>query len=328
MMNVKLPRRQFLHLAAGAAALPFVSRIARAQVYPTRPVRIVVGFPAGGTTDIVARLVAQWMSERLGQQFVIENRPGASTNIATEAVARAPADGYMLLTITSTNTINASIYDRLNFDLNRDFAMVAGLNHSPLILEVHPSVPVNSVPEFIAYAKASPGKLSMASFGTGSISHVAGELFKMATGLDMLHVPYRGSAPMVTDLMGAQVQAAFDALPASIEYIRAGKLRALAATTSSRLEVLPDVQTVSEFLPGYEARAWAGIGAPKNTPPELIDKLSKEISAALSDSKIKARLADLGGFPMPMTSAEFGKFVAAESEKWAKVVKFAGIKPE
>jgi len=325
---MKRPRRRFLHLAAGAAALSTVSRIARAQAYPTRPVRIIVGFAAGGTTDIISRLIGQWLSERLGEQFIIENRPGASANLATEAVVRAPADGYTLLALVATNAINATLYDKLSFNLTRDIAPVAGLIRSPLVLEVHPSVPVKTVPEFVAYAKANPGKITMASFGTGSTSHVAGELFKMMAGVNLLHVPYRGSGPMLTDLLGGQVQMTFDNLPASIEHIRAGKLRALAVATAMRSEVLPDIPTVADFLPGYEASAWNGVGVPKDTPAEIIDKLNNEINAALADPKIKARIAELGAAVFPSSPSEFGKFIADETDKWAKVVKFAGIKPE
>jgi tripartite-type tricarboxylate transporter receptor subunit TctC len=325
---MKLPRRQFLHLAAGAAALPAASRIAWAQAYPTRPVRLIVGFPAGGTADISARLIGQWLSERLGQQFVIENRPGAATNLATEAVVRAPADGYTLLQVTTSNAINATLYDKLNYNFVRDITMVAGLTRTPLVLEVHPAVPVNTAPEFVAYAKANPGKLSMASFGTGTISHVASELFKMVTGVDMVHVPYRGSAPMLPDLLGGQVQAAFDNLPASIEHIRAGRLRPLAVTTATRSPTLPDVPTVGEFLPGYAASAWSAVGAPKNTPAEIVDKLNKEINAGLGDPKIRARLADLGATPLTGSPADFSKHVTEETEKWAKVIRAANIKAE
>jgi tripartite-type tricarboxylate transporter receptor subunit TctC len=326
---MKLRRRQFLHLAAAAAAAAAVPvPTARAQNYPTRPVRIVVGFPAGGTTDIIARLIGQWLSERLGQQFIIENRPGANTNIATETVARAPADGYTLLTVGSTTTINTTLYERLNFDLNRDLAMVAGLNNSPLVLEVHPAVPVNSVPELIAHAKANPGRISMASFGTGSISHVAGELFKIAAGVDMLHVPYRGSAPMLNDLLGGQVQAAFDNLPASIEHIRAGKLRALAITTAARSEALPHIPSLGEFLPGYQASAFIGIAAPKSTPAEIVIKLNEEINAGLAEPKIKAKLAELGSATLVLSPAEFTNFVVSQTEMWAKVIRQAKIKAE
>jgi tripartite-type tricarboxylate transporter receptor subunit TctC len=272
---MKLPRRQFLHLAASAAALPTVSRIAHAQTYPARPVRLIVGFPAGGTADIAARLMGQWLSERLGQPFVIENRPGANTNLATEAVVRAPADGYTLLLTGPSNAINATIYDKLNYNFIRDIAMVAGITRTPLILEVNPSFPVNSVPELIACAKANPGKISLASYGTGTVSHMAGELFKIVTGVEMVHVPYRGSAPLLPDLLGGQVQAAFDNLPASIEHIRTARLRPLAVTTALRSQALPELPTVGEFLPGYEASAWTAVGAPKNTPAEIVEKLNK-----------------------------------------------------
>src|SRR5271166_2590183 len=307
---MKLPRRRFLHLAAGVVVVPVVSRIARAETYPTRPVRIVVGFSAGGTADIVVRLMGHWLSERFGQQFIVENRPGANTNIAVEAVVRAPADGYTLGLVGISNVLNATLYDKLNFDLYRDVAMVAGLNRSPLVLEVHPAVPVNTLPEFIAYAKANPGKISLASYGSGSISHVAGELFKIATGTEMLHVPYRGSAPMLIDLLGGQVQAAFDNLPASIEYIRTGKLRAMAVTTATRSEALPHIPSLTELLPGYEASAFFGLGAPKNTAAEIVSKLNEEINAGLADPKIIGRLADLGGAPLVLSSAEFGKLIA------------------
>jgi tripartite-type tricarboxylate transporter receptor subunit TctC len=325
---MKLPRRKFLHVAAGAAMLPALSRIAWAQAYPTRPVRIIVGWPAGGTTDIAARLMGQWLSERLGQPFVIENRPGAASNIGTEAVVRAPADGYTLLAVTATNTVNATLYDKLNFSLNRDIATIAGILRSPLVLEVHPAVPANTVPEFIAYAKANLGKIGMASFGTGTTSHVAGELFKMTAGIHMLHVPYRGSAPMVTDLLGGQVQVAFDNLPASIEHIRAGKLRPLAVTTATRSEALPNIPTMSEFLPGYEASAWIAVGAPSGTPAEIVNKLNKEINAGLADPKIRARIADIGGTVLAGSAAEVGKLIAEETEKWGKVIRAANIKPE
>jgi tripartite-type tricarboxylate transporter receptor subunit TctC len=325
---MKLPRRNFLHLAAGAAALLALSRLARAQTYPSRPVRIIVGWPAGGTTDIATRLMGQWLSERLGQPFVIENRPGAASNIGTEAVARAPADGYTLLAVTATNTVNATLYDKLNFSLNRDIATIAGILRSPLVLEVHAAVPVNTVPEFIAYAKANSGKIGMASFGTGTTSHVAGELFKMTAGIHMLHVPYRGSAPMVTDLLGGQVQVEFDNLPASIEHIRAGKLRPLAVTTATRSEALPNIPTMSEFLPGYEASAWIAVGVPSGTPAEIVNKLNKEINAGLADPKIRARIADIGGTVLAGSAAEVGKLIAEETEKWAKVIRAANIKAE
>ena len=327
MEIMKLQRRQFLHLAT-AAALTVATPSASAQNYPTRPVHIIVGFPAGGTTDIGARLIAQALSERLGQQFIVENRPGAATNIATEAVVRAPADGYTTLAITATNTINVSLYEKLNFNFVRDIAMVAGVIRSPLVLEVHPSVPVKTGPELIAYAKANPGKLTMASFGTGTTSHVAGEMFKMMSGVNMLHVPYRGSAPMVTDLVGGQVQVALDNLPASIEHIKAGKLRALAVTTAARWDGLPDIPALAEFLPGFETSAFVALGVPRNTPAQIVDKLNSEINAALADPNMKARAADLGATVYPGSPADFSKLIAEEVEKWAKVVKFAGLKPE
>src|SRR5262245_52822955 len=286
---VKLPRRKFLHLATGAAAMPFVSRTGWAQTYPNKPVRIVVGFAAGGGVDIAARLIGQWLSERLAQQFVIENRPGAGTNIATEAVARGPADGYTLLLVNPANAINATLYDRLNFNFMNDLAPVAGIIRVPNIMQVHPSFPAQTVPEFIAYAKANPGKINMASGGSGGSDHLAVELFKMMVGLNMIHIPYRGAAPALTDLIGGQVHVMFASLPASIEYIRAGKLRSLAVTTATRSEVLPNMPTVSEFVPGYEASNWYGVGAPKNTPTEIVEKLNKEINAAFADPRMKAR---------------------------------------
>jgi tripartite-type tricarboxylate transporter receptor subunit TctC len=320
------PRRQFLRLAASAAALPAVSRIARAQSYPTRPVRIIVGFGAGGPTDITARLVGQWLSDRLGEQFVVENRPGAGTNIGTEAVVRAPADGYTLLMVTSSSAINATLYERLNFNFIRDIAPVAGILREPDVMVVNPSVPANTLPEFIAYAKANPGKINMASAGTGSFGHMAGELFKAMAGLDMLHVPYRGNPR--PDLLAGQVQVLFDSMSTSLELIRTGKLRALAVTSATRSEVLPDNPTVGDFVPGYEATAWVGIGVPKNTPAEIIDKLNKEINAALADPKMKARLADRGSAPLPMSPATFGKLIAEDTEKWGKVIRAAHIKAE
>src|SRR5262245_4273664 len=304
---MKLHRRKFLHWAAGSAALPAASRIARAQTYPSRPVRWIVGFAAGGDADIIARLIGQWLSERFGQQFIIENRPGASTNIAIEAVVRAPADGYTLVSISSTNAINATLYDKLNFNFIRDIAPVAAIARAPLVLLVNASVPAKTVPEFIAYAKANPGTINMASAGKRAISHVAGELFKMMTGVNIQHVPYRGAAPVLTDLLGGQVQMAFLPMPGSIEYIRAGKLRALAVTTATRSDQLPDIPTIGDFLPGYEASVSLGIGAPKNTPAAIVDKLNREINAGLADPKMKARFAELGatarsGAP-PKTSA-------------------------
>jgi tripartite-type tricarboxylate transporter receptor subunit TctC len=282
---MKIPRRRFLHLAAGAAALPATTRIARAQTYPTRPVRLIVGFPAGGTTDISARLMGQWLSEHLGQQFIIENRPGAASNIATEAAVRAPSDGYTLLMGSSANAINATLYERLDYNFIRDIAPVAGIFRAPNVLDVNPSVPAKTVPEFIAYAKANPGKLNMGSAGVGSVEHVSGELFKMMTGVNMVHVPYRGAAPAIADLLGGQVQVIFDALPSSIGYIRAGKLRSLAVTTAMRSEAVPDLPMLSEFVPGYEVSTFFGVGAPRNTPAEIIDKLNKEINAGLADDE-------------------------------------------
>jgi tripartite-type tricarboxylate transporter receptor subunit TctC len=325
---MKLPRRQFLHLAAGAAALPAVSRIARAQAYPTKPVRLIVAFAAGGTIDITARLLGQWLAERLGQPFITENRPGAGGNIGTEMVVRASPDGYTLLLVSTASAINATLYQKLNFNLVRDIAPVAGIIRVPGVMVVHPSVPVKTVPEFIAHAKANPGKLNMGSGGNGSAAHVYGELFKMMAGVDMRHVPYRGEAPALTDLLGGQVQVYFGTTASSIEYVRAGTLRALAVTSATRSEALPDLPTVGEFLAGYEASSWNGIGAPKNTPTEFIDKLNKEINAGLADPKIKARFADFGGTALAGTPAEFGKLVAEETEKWGKVVKFSGAKVE
>jgi tripartite-type tricarboxylate transporter receptor subunit TctC len=321
-------RRQFLHLVAGAAALPVGLRFARAQAYPTRPVRWIVGYPPAGATDIAARLIGQWLSDRLGQPFVIENRPGASGNIGTEAVVNAPPDGYTLLLVNAGNAINATLYEKLKFHLIRDIAPVAGIIRVPLVMQVNSSVPVKTVPELIAYAKANSGKLNMASAGNGTPQHVAGELFKMMAGVNMTHVPYRGSAPALTDLLGGQVQIVFDTTLASIEYVRAGRLRPLAVTTATRLEALPEIPTVSDFLPGYEASGWYGVGAPRNTPTEVIDKLNKEINAGLADPKIKARLADLGGTPSVGSPADFGKLIADETEKWGRVIRAANIKPE
>ena len=323
-----LGRRQFLHLAAGAAALPAVSRVARAQAYPTRPVRIIVAVAAGSAMDILARLMSQWLSERLGQQFVIENRPGGGNNIGTEAAVRAPADGYTLLMVNTVNAINATLYEKLNYNFIRDIAPVASIARAPFVMEVHPSVPAKTVPEFIAYAKANPGKINMASAGNGSGAHVSGELFKMLTGVEMLHVPYRGAAPALTDLLGGQVQVMFADMPSSIEYVRTGKLVALAVTTATRSEALPQLPSVSEFVPGFEASAWWGVGAPRNTPPEIVGVLNKEINVALADAKIKARLAELGGTAIAGSPTDFGKLVADETEKWAKVVKFSGAKPD
>jgi len=324
---MKLLRRQFLYVAAGVAALPVVSRSSWAQTYPSRPVRIVVGFPPGGPTDIVARLIGQQLSERLGQQFVIENRPGAGGNIGTETVVRAQPDGYTLLLINAANAISATLYDNLNFIFLRDIAPIAGIVRVPNVMEVHPSVPAKTVPEFIAYARANPGKINMAGVN-GTTLQLAGELFKMMAGVDMLHVPYKGAGPALTDLLGGQVQVLFDNLSSSIAYIRAGKLRPLAVTTATRAKALPGIPTVGEFVPGYEASAWQGIGAPKNTPPEIINKLSIEINAALADPKFRARVSDLGGEALEGSPSNFGKLLANETEKWAKVVKYSGAKPD
>jgi tripartite-type tricarboxylate transporter receptor subunit TctC len=325
---LKLPRRRFLYLATAAAALPSLSRMATAQSYPTRPVRFIIGYPPGGSADLTARLLGQWLSERLGQPFVIESRPGASTNIATEAVVRAPPDGYTLLLVAPANAINATLYEKLNFNFIHDIAPVAGIIRFPNVMVVNPLVPAKTVPEFIAYAKANPGRLNMASSGNGSTIHVSGELFKMMTGVNMIHVPYRGGAPALTDMISGQVQVMFDNVPTSIEFIRAGKLRALAVTTATRSEVLPDLPTVADFVPGYEASAWYGVGVPKGTPDDIIDKLNKEINATLAEPKAKARLADLGASLLAGSPADFGKLVADETEKWGKVVKFSGAKPD
>jgi len=323
---MKLPRRAFLSLAAGAATLPTVSHIARAQSYPLRPVHWIVTAAPGGTADILARLLGSWLSERLGQQFVIENRTGAGGNIGTESVVRAPADGYTIHLTATSDAINATLYDKLSFSLLRDIAPVASLISGPFVMVVNPSFPAKTVPEFIAYAKANPGKINFGSGGTGFATHIAGEMFKMMTGVNMVHVPYRGQAPAMTDLLGGQVQVMFDPVVSSIGHIRAGALRPLAVTTSTRSEVLPDVPTVGDFVPGYEASIWFGVGMPKNTPAEIIDKLNKEINAGLTDLKIKTRLADLGATPMPMTPAEYGKFIAEEVEKWGKVIRAANVK--
>jgi tripartite-type tricarboxylate transporter receptor subunit TctC len=325
---MKIPRRQFLHLAVGAAALPAAPRIARAQTYPSRPVRFVVGGPPGGPLDILARLMGQWLSERLGQPFVIDNRPGAGTNIGTEAVVRALADGHMLLMIGTANAINAALYEKLNFNFIRDIAPVAGIMRGPQIMVVNLAVPAKTVPEFIAYAKANPGKINMATAGNGSAPHISGELFKMMAGVDLVPVAYRGGGPALVDLLAGQMQVMFEPTISTIEYVRADKLRALAVTSATRSELLPDIPTVGEFLPGYEASQWYGIGAPKGTPAEIVERLNRNINAGLADPRLKARLADLGGVPMPMNPAEFGVLVAAETEKWGKVIRTANIKPE
>jgi tripartite-type tricarboxylate transporter receptor subunit TctC len=325
---MKLPRRQFLQLAAGAATLPAASRIARAQPFPSRPVRMVVGASAGGGSDIVARPMGQWLSERLGRPFVIENRPGADGNIGTEAVVRAAPDGYTLLLASASNAINATLYSKLSFNFIRDIAPIAGIMRVPNVMTLHPAVPAKTVPEFIAYAKANPGKINMAAGGTGTPSHLAGELFMMMTGVEMLHVPYRGTAPALTDLLGGQVHMSFASLTSSIEYIRAGKLRALGVTTTARSEAVPDLPTVGEFLEGYETSQWYGIGAPKSTPAEIVDKLNREVNAGLADPQMKATLANLGGTALAGSPADFGKLVADETEKWGKVIRATNIKPE
>jgi tripartite-type tricarboxylate transporter receptor subunit TctC len=326
---VKLPRRTFLHLAAGAAALPEVLRIAWAQAYPTRPVRVVVGQAAGSGSDAVARLIGQFLSERFGQQFVIENRPGAAGNIATEAVVRSPPDGYTLLLVNTSSAIDATLYDKLNFDFMRDITPITGIATFEFVMEVNPSFPTKTLPEFIAYAKANPGKINMASAGIGSAHHLFGELFKMMAGVEMVHVPYRGSTPALTDLLGGRVQVMFDATTSSLPHISSGKLRPLAVTTATRSELLPEIPTIGDFVPGYEAHGWIGFGAPKNTPAAVVDRLNNEINSAISNSSIKARLIDLGGLVLPPSSpADFGKLIADETEKWAKVIRTAGIKGE
>jgi tripartite-type tricarboxylate transporter receptor subunit TctC len=325
---MKLPRRQFLHLAAGAATLPALSRVAGAQAYPTRPVRIIAATAPGGLPDILARLIGPWLSERLGQQFVIENRPGGGGNIGTEAVVRASPDGYTLLMAGTFNAINATLYDKLNFNFIRDIAPVAGIMRVPEVMVINPSVPAKTVAEFIAYAKANPGKINLGSGGIGTPGHVDGELFKMMAGVDLVHVPYRGGGPVMTDLLGGQVQVLFGSTSLTIEHIRAGKLRPLAVTTATRWEGLPDLPTVGEFLPGFEASAWTGLGAPRNTPAKIIDTLNKEINAALANPKMKARIADLGGTVLTGSPTDFGKFIADETEKRGKVIRAANIKPE
>jgi tripartite-type tricarboxylate transporter receptor subunit TctC len=325
---MKLPRRQFLHLAAGAAALSAVSRIAWAQAYPTRPLRLIIGYPPGGSADITARLTGQWLSERLGQPVVIESRPGAATNLATEAVVRAPPDGYTLLLVAPANAINATLYDKLNFNFLRDIVPAAGIIRFPNVVVVNPPLPIKTIPDLIAYAKANPGKLNMASSGNGSTIHMSGELFKMLTGINMVHVPYRGGAPAITDLIAGQVHVMFDNVPTSAEHIKAGKLRGLAVTSTVRSEVLPDLPTVADFLPGYEASAWYGLGMPKNTPSEVIDKVNTAMNAILADPKSQARFEELGASLLPGSPADFGKLLADETEKWGKVVKFSGAKPD
>jgi tripartite-type tricarboxylate transporter receptor subunit TctC len=325
---MRLPRRKFLHLAAGAAVLPAMSRSAWAQTYPSRPVRIIVGFAAGGPTDVFARLIGQWLSERLGQPYIVETRPGASGNIATEAVVSAPADGYTLLLTAPANTINATLYDKLNFDFVRDIAPVASIVRTIYVMVVHPSVPAKTVPEFVAYAKANPGRINMASAGNGTPQHIAGEMFKLMAGVEMVHVPYRGAAPALTDLIGGQVQVMFDNMTSSLESIRGGKLRALAVTTATRSELLPNIPTVGDFVAGFEASARFGLGAPRNTPAEIIAKLNNEINAGLADPRIKARFAELGAEVIPGSPADFGKTIADETEKWGKIIRAANIKAE
>jgi tripartite-type tricarboxylate transporter receptor subunit TctC len=324
---MKLHRRSFLHLAAGAAALPMVSRIARAQTYPTRPVRWIVGFAPGGAADIFARQIAQWLSERLGQQFIIENKPGANTNIAMQAAVNSRPDGYTLVTLTSSNSSNATLYESLPFNLQRDLTLVAAVSKGAMVLEVNPSFQVRSVSEFIAYAKSNPAKTTVASYGVGSTSHLAQELFKMMTGINVVHVPYRGDAPALTDAISGQVQATFSTVAASLEYVRTGKLRALGVTTATRWDALPEVPPIGDFVPGYEASTWSGVAAPKGTPLEIVEKLNREINAGLADPKIRARIADLGSVAMPMTRTEFDKLFADDTEKWGKVIRAANIKP-
>ena len=325
---MKLPRRTVLHLAAAAVTLPAVSRAAWAETYPSRPVRVIVYFAAGGGNDITARLIGQWLSERLGQGFVVENRPGGGGNLGTEAVVRAAPDGYTLLLVSSPNTTNATLYDNLNFNFIRDIAPVAGISRDPNVMVINPSVPAKTVPEFIAYAKANPGVINYATAGIGSSQHMTAEMFKMMAGISMVHVPHRGTAPALESLLGGQVQIMFASMPSSLGYIRGGQLRALAVSTATRSDVLPDLPTIGEFLPGFEASVFYGIGAPKDTPPEIVERLNKEINAGLSDPGLKARLTDLGGAELPGSPADFGKLIVDETEKWAKVIKFANIKAE
>jgi tripartite-type tricarboxylate transporter receptor subunit TctC len=325
---MKLPRRRFLHLAAGAAALPAVSRFAWAQAYPAKPVRFIIGYVSGGSADVTARLMGQWLSDRLGQPFIVESRPGAGSNIGSEAVIRSAPDGYTILLVAPANAINATLYDKLNYNFLRDMAPVAGIIRFPNVMEVNLSVPAKTVPEFIAYAKANPGKINYASSGNGSTIHMSGELFKMMTGIEMVHVPYRGAAPALTDMLGGQVQVMFDNVPTSLEHIRSGSLRPLAVTTATRSAVLPDVPTVADFVPGYESSAWYGVGVPKGTPAEIIDRLNREINAGLADPKLKARFAELSAAVLPGSPTDFGKLLVDETEKWAKVVKFSGAKAD
>jgi len=328
MANPEHPRRRFLHLAAGAVATAAGSRIAMAQTYPSRPVRIIVGFAPGGPTDVFARVMAQWLSDQLSQQFVVENRPGASSNIATEMVVNAPPDGYTLLLTAPANTINTTLYDKLSFNFSRDIVPVASIVRTIYVMVVNPAIPANTVPEFISYAKGNRGKVNMASAGSGTPQHVAGELFKMMTGIEMVHVPYRGAVPALTDLISGQVHVMFDNMTSSLEFIRAGKLRALAVTTVTRSVLLPNIPTINDFVPGFEASAQFGLGAPKNTPAEIVAKLNREINAGLADPKIKQRFADLAAVVLPGSPGQFGNLIAEETEKWAKVVKFSGAKPD
>jgi tripartite-type tricarboxylate transporter receptor subunit TctC len=325
---MNLSRRSLLHLSAGAVALPALSRRARAQTYPARPIRLIIGYTPGGSADITARLTGQWLSERLGQSVIVESRPGGGTNIATEAVVRAPPDGYTLLLVAPANAINATLYDKLSFDFLRDIVPVAGIIRFPNVVDVNPSLPVKSIPELIAYAKTNPGKLNMASSGNGSTIHMSGELFKMMTGINMVHVPYRGGAPALTDLIAGQVHVMFDNIPTSAEHVRSGRLRGLAVTGAARSHVLPDLPTVADFLPGYEASAWYGLGAPRNTPAAVIDRLNDAVNAILADPTSQGRFAELGASLLPGSPADFGKLLADETEKWGKVVKFAGAKPD
>jgi tripartite-type tricarboxylate transporter receptor subunit TctC len=325
---MKFPRRTFLHLAAGAAAVPAACRIARAQSYPSRPVRIIVPVAAGGGLDITARLIGQWLSERLGQQFIVEDRPGGGATIGTEMAVRAPPDGYTLLLASLANAVNATLYEKLNYNFARDIAPVAGIMGVSNVVYVHPSVPAKTIPEFIAYTKANPGKINMGSGGNGSSGHMAGELFKLMTGVNLVHVPYRGQGPAMNDLLGGQLQVIFATTPGTTEFVQAGKLRALAVTTRVRADALPEVPPVADFVPGYESSQWYGVAAPKNTPVEIVEKLNQEINAALADPKMKARFADLGGTVLPGSPADFGKLIADEAEKWGKVVKFAGLKAD
>jgi tripartite-type tricarboxylate transporter receptor subunit TctC len=324
----KLPRRAVLHLAAGAGALLAMPHMARAQAYPSRPVRWIVPFPAGGVADILARLIGQWLSERLGQPVVVENRPGAGGNVGTEAVVRATPDGHTLLWLSSSNAISSTLYDKLNFDFLRDIVPAASIVRTPLVMAINPAIPAKTVLDFVAYAKANSGKVNMASGGKGTTAHLAGEMFNMMTGIRMVHVPYRGSAPALTDLIGGQVHVIFDPLPSSIGYIRANQLRALAVTTATRLEALPDIPAVGEFVSGYEASAWQGLGVPKHTSAQIVDRLNNEINAALSDPQLKARVADLGSSAFPSSALDFRRLIAAETEKWGKVVRFSGVKPD